>query len=225
MLQALLNNKLSNINIWKEDLKTSTVLGNLIYLPSSKIYNILKNACVIQTHQDIGELNSYAFWPKFSANDENITNSNFVEPDVILQFEKLNIIIEVKIGDYCGQYIEQWDKEVYSFLLEYKYSKPVILIALGGCANLHREERSIKLNNKQINYYVYKSTWHSLLSSLKKEYNNISDYAHKRIIENIILGLHTFGVRDTTWLQTLNKQNLNINQNSISLINSSTWKH
>lgn len=53
MLQALLNNKFPDINIWKEDLKTSTVLGNLIYLPSFIIYKILKRACVIKTPQNV----------------------------------------------------------------------------------------------------------------------------------------------------------------------------
>lgn len=219
MLQAFLNNKLSDIDMWKEDLKTSTVLGNLIYLPSSEICDILKKAYDIRLGP-FGELVDYSFWPKFSADDESISNSRYVEPDVIFRFEKLDVIIEVKIGEWRGQYEQQWNSEVGSFFLEYECSKPVILIALGGCTNLQKEERSVEVGNKQINYSVYKSTWHSLLSSLKKEYDRLSDAAYKRIIGDIISRLNKFGVRDTVWLETLNRDNLHINQNSISLISS-----
>lgn len=59
----------------------------------------------------------YSFWPKFSADDESISNSRYVEPDVIFRFEKLDVIIEVKIGEWRGQYEQQWNSEVGSFFL------------------------------------------------------------------------------------------------------------
>lgn len=224
MLQALLNNKFPDINIWKEDLKTSTVLGNLIYLPSFTIYKILKRACAIKTPQNVGELCSYSFWSKYSADDESITNSRYVEPDVVFQFDQLDMIIEAKMSDYCGQYEEQWDKEVCSFCVEHGYSKPIILIALGGCTNLDPKDRTILFNNQSINYSVYKCTWHSLLFTLDQEYHETQDRTHARILENIIWGLNMFGVHNIIWLETLNKNNLSINQSSISIFNSSIWK-
>lgn len=84
MIQAILRNKIKSEvrDSFKtnEDTLTSSVIGNLIFLPSNFFLEILSNASYDKfTYSHFGKLKFYDFWPHWKS--ENTSNSNFVEPD------------------------------------------------------------------------------------------------------------------------------------------------
>ncbi len=170
MLHALLHNKLKDSfrdPHFKpsEDSLTSSVIGLMQYLPDVLFWQLLRGSCGMQSllPKDVGKIRSVNFWEKMIADGEH--NSNYVEPDVWIECEKYDIVIEAKKYDSWGQYQGQWKKEIISFNKTFEYhDKELIYIALGGNTSL--KDCTLDVNGRS--YTVYTSSWYNLLGEADK---------------------------------------------------------
>lgn len=203
MIQAYFKGKLviqDNCIKQDEDFKTSSSIGLLQYLPDDVFWNIMRNCCVGFTTTDFGKIESFNFW---AHNDPTGTrNTNYVEPDVWIETEKYDVIIEVKKKDENGEYsqsIEQWEDQVQSVKNEQNnndYEKPIILIALGG--------NDVMQPENALNSPVYKASWYNLMNAVVKERDAQSDNGYIfRILDDVVELFARQGVMKIEWLNTL----------------------
>lgn len=205
-----------------EDPKTSAIFENLMLLQDNIFWYILRKSCF--EHDDLpeysGRLLSYDFWPHWDC--KGTDNSNFVEPDLFLRFEAFDVILEAKYGDYGGQYLQQWRRELIAYCNEYKNEKEVIFIAIGGNQTVHKEFTKIK--GKQL--LIHKCNWLSILINVNKyeaelEQVTIPDLAlssTKRILENIILAFNLNGVYNISWFADMAIDKPQISSQSIDTL-------
>lgn len=200
MIQAYFKGKLviqDNCIKQNEDLKTSSSIGLLQYLPDDIFWNIMRNCCVGFNIENFGKTLSFNFWEHTDSQDT--TNENFVEPDVWIETEKFDVIIEAKVGDFGGQYIGQWQNEIQSIKNEQcnnDYEKPIVLIALGGNDNM--------LPEKVLDCPVYKASWYNLLNAVVNERDAQKINSNIcRILDDVIEILARQGVMKVVWFNTL----------------------
>ena len=208
MIQAFFKGKSSVDFYMDEDFRTSSSIGLLQYLPDDVFWEILRKSCCNPsfTATDFGKIDSFIFWPH---NDpENTRNTNFVEPDVWIETEKYDVIIEVKKKDNNGYYpqsMEQWEDQIQSVINEQKncnYKKDIILIALGGNDNMNPE--------KALDFPVYKASWYNLLNAIVKVRDEQKNNgAICRILDNVIELFSYQGVMKIQWLNSLSQIEIN----------------
>lgn len=197
MIQAFFKGKSGIEFIQNEDFKTSSSIGLLQYLPDDVFWNIMRNSCVGFTTIDFGKIEFFNFWAHTDATDTS--NSQLVEPDVWIETEKYDVIIEAKVGDGGGQYIGQWRNEIQSIKNEQNnndYEKPIILIALGG--------NDIMQPENALGSPVYKASWYNLMNAVVKERDAQSDSGYIcRILDDVVEFFARQGVMKIEWLNTL----------------------
>lgn len=182
MLQAFDKHKISHEirnQIWNlEDVKTSSIIGNLLHLPTSIFWQILLNASdendaegnmlpALSAGEDILD---FEFWPYWTLEDK-------VEPDVFIRFTNFDLIIELKVHDYNSQEPGQWNREFAAYYKRYpNENKPVYLIAISGKTNK-------TMNN------VFQCSWQSLLEAVldAKETTEGKDSFIDRIFDDILM--------------------------------------
>ncbi|KGN68494.1 hypothetical protein [Porphyromonas sp. COT-239 OH1446] len=206
MLQALIHSKLGraikNSQFQPiEDTQTSSTVGVLQYLPSSVFWSILYDA--IQGKKDlpkeIGEILVFRFWPQLSIGEDS-SNSNRVEPDVLIETEQYYIIIEAKRFDEGGQSRQQWINEVGAVIeCTQDNPKPILLIALGGNSSLATQKE--KVGEKE--FCVFPLTWLDLLHSIqeyRKKKGNALESHYDRLLSDTIEGFALHNYFDVEWL-------------------------
>lgn len=156
-------NKRSDIEIC-EDSKTSTVFEILSIFPNNSLWEILRNSASIDISIEPGDFQDIQFWPKW--NPHKTSNSQFVEPDVFIQFSKLDIIIEAKINNSNPQSTIQWSNEILAHCNEYGYTHQFILIAVDGNSGSNgKEEVSFATPDSFIG--VYKTDWNTIVNEVR----------------------------------------------------------
>ena len=202
MLHSTYHHKETN-----EDPKTSAVFENLMLLPDNVFWYLLRQSCFSNDTMPIhsGLLLSYEFWPHWDRTGTD--NTNYVEPDLFLEFELFDVIIEAKYGDYGGQYQHQWQQEITAYHNEYGDEKPFVFIAVGGNQSIVAETISVKGEKVKI----YKCNWLSILMGVnkcQKELESISApdmnvSATLRLLDNIILAFNINGVYNIDWFNSM----------------------
>jgi len=225
MLHALFKSKLKDSFtdphfLPSEDSKTSCVFGLLQYLPAQIMWNLIRHSCGQNSElpKQSGELLNIEFWAKWSAKGNDITNTNFVEPDVFCEFEEFDLIIEAKKDDQYGQYKQQWKNEIQAYYNEMdNKNKKLIFIAFGGNNSL--QENNIIIKDKTVP--IYKASWLNLLQAITNEAGNKSE---KRLLNDIISAFEKHGFFCLEWFETIlqdfcdnNKFNVNSNSKNIFL--------
>jgi hypothetical protein len=202
MIQAYFKGKLVIQDNWikqNEDLKTSSSIGLLQYLPDEVFWEILRDSCADfkTTNFDFGQILSFNFWEHTDAT--NTTNERLVEPDVWIETENYDVVIEAKVGDASGQSQEQWNNEIQSIKNEQNnnnQTKHIILIALGGNEKM---QQGIALGCP-----VYRVSWYNLMNAVvnerSKQKNNGFVY---RILDDVIELFARQGVMRIHWLNTM----------------------
>ena len=198
MIYSTQHNKNTN-----EDPKTSIAFENLMLLPDCVFWGILKAAAANKgiLPEDAGLMfDNFEFWPKWDPNSVYDTgNSNYVEPDVFFRFENVDVIVEAKYSDNCGQYRGEWEREFMAYLNKYEDdSKKVVLLAVGGNPTFEREpELKVEKHKCPIVKYSWISLLHAVLAFEKRELSNIENEVQssmKRIIRNIEQGFQNIGI-------------------------------
>ena len=209
MLQALLKHKLKEAfrdSYFEpsEDSKTSSVFGLLQYLPTQTMWNLLRQSCGNNSSliEKSGELQNIQFWTRWSAEGDEISNSNYVEPDIFCEFDNFNLIIEAKKDDYSGQYEQQWKNEINAYLNEYPDNdKQLIFIAFGGNKTL--KTRKLLVNKQE--YIIFSASWQNLLNAIDR-YKKESSGVEKRLLSDIILAFEKHNFFCLEWLETLSNK-------------------
>ena len=205
-----------------EDPKTSAVFENLLLLPDLVFWHILRQSCY--SHDDLpinpGRILSYAFWPHWDG--KGTSNSKYVEPDLYIEFENLDVIIEAKVGSSEGQYKQQWQREILAYHNMNNEMKKFVFIAVGGNMSALSETIQIKENDVKI----YKCNWLSLLINVnryERELDSISFpdmniSATKRLLDNIILAFNIHQVYNIEWFNTMARSQTIISKTSLEKI-------
>lgn len=196
MENTLIHSTLYNKNT-NEDPKTSTIFEHLLLLPDNILWSLLRNSSRTykqELPEDIGYLEKFEFWPKWDPN--NTSNSTYVEPDIFIRFNLLDIIVEAKYQDGAGQYREEWIREIQAYYNEYSSDKKqVILLSVGG----NSDYKSEIINSCKI----LKINWIDLLDSVIK----LKESCHKtalsydkssllRLLDLTIEGFHIMGEKE-----------------------------
>ncbi len=209
MISAIKHNKVKmDSTQYCEDSKTSSVFDALLLLDDQTVYEVLIASLHSRfklDHEPSALLNAY-FWPKYSAKDIPVNNHYFVEPDIVLEFESLTIIIEAKIGENGGQSKHQWINEFVTYIREnHPNASPVIMLALGGnwdldsTETLHSREFLPDIPNRTC--IVYPVSWFSLFLEVCKLQTQTRQEG--RIKKYIIDAFKIFNIKNLAWLGTI----------------------
>ncbi|MGL5603228.1 MAG: hypothetical protein ACRDD5_20400 [Silvania sp.] len=110
-----------------EDLLTSMFWSRISYLPEEQFNRFMSQ--LLSEEFNHGPLRNVKFWERYSYVTYFLDKK--VEPDVVLDFDDQDIIVEVKPPFGKGQYKAQWQQQVESYLQQDTHKK-LIFIALGN---------------------------------------------------------------------------------------------
>lgn len=198
-----------------EDSLTATVFDGLKYLPAEMFWQILKASLYKdKLPEECGEIEMVSFWDKWSAKGENdVSNINFVEPDVFIRFKEIDVIIEAKRYNEKQQTEQQMMNEINAYHNNFsKEDKALYFVQCGGLHNKN-DERNYLCQDSEIP--ICKTDWTRILDTIiaeKKslEYlNSPETNAHIRILDDIIKGMELHHYYKLRWLSELNSQNIN----------------
>jgi len=142
MLQAIIHGKAAKVSDEKgvshkwssvfktrEDLLTAAFFGRLPYLSDNSIHFLIQRMLsrgAIVGGLSLGKFKKVEFWPRLKSKDPNRKS---VEPDLLIYFEDLIVLVEVK-PPHMPQSYDQWHRELGALSLKTK--KTVHFLALGG---------------------------------------------------------------------------------------------
>lgn len=198
-----------------EDSLTSTLFDNLKHLPSDLIWEILKNALKEgQLPTQSGELISISFWDKWDANDTG--NSCYVEPDVFLRFENLDLIVEAKRYDSFQQKDDQINNEIIGYFNEFGNDEKILyFLQLGGLQHNDSYLDKIKEAHKG-KFNMCKTNWTTFLAEIVRRHeilqvnDEVYSKAYCRILEDIIHGFELHQFFKKQWLKDLQCKDIRI---------------
>lgn len=157
MLHAFKHHKISKTirdELWNhEDVKTSSVIGTLSYLPVKIFWEIMKRS-ICNTDEKLsepGDMLQIDFWPQWKLDKQR------VEPDVFMRYTNFDLIIELKRNDGNQQTLWQWKNEIQAYHQVYGKLKPIYLIAISG--------RTLESHDN-----VFQCSWTSLRNEVNKVY-------------------------------------------------------
>lgn len=156
-----------------EDSLTSSVFGLLFYLPTELFWTIIRNACYSDGMPNgCGNMIGFEFWPRWDNENETQT-----EPDIFIQFEDFDLIVEAKRYDYDQQYEDQWKAEINAYyLLRSESKRKVYLLAIGGIRRGEENDSTLTYPDVERETTVFKSRWRKLLGEITK--------VHKKLIKS-----------------------------------------
>ena len=191
-----------------EDSLTSSVFQLFRYFPDDLLTNILNKAVsngILHIREPIFE-----FWPHWPP--QGTENSNFIEPDIYIYNEKMDmnwdIIIEAKYG--TSQKQEQLENEIIAYYNKYPHSmQTLIIIAIDGTQNL---PDYIKYGDKNIQ--IYKISWLYIAIVVQRELETLAGY-QKRVCQDIIEVFRYFGIHAGKLLSETDFNSFEINSNAL----------
>ena len=220
MLQALFKQKLGRAikngsfhGI--EDTLTSSVIGLLQYLPDAIFWRILRESCGSSTDslpEIIGAIIQVHFWERMDA--EGTYNTQSVEPDVWIETELFDVIIEAKVTDSSSdnaQNYYQWFNEIVALdnYYEHKREKGLIFIAIGGNESLRTQTCTI--NGENIT--IYTASWFDLLASVNKFRDSNSDSDENdhlvRLLDDVVIAMQYHNIISTIWFDSMPYDTIN----------------
>ena len=232
MLNALARGKYKLRSELKEDTLTSSVLDYLLLLPDSMIWEILRNSNPKNSElpKQLGRLLDVEFWPNWNTKEiPEVNNTRYIEPDVFIEFQFADVIIEAKRYDDNQQSENQWRDQIKVYkenIGNDDDSKKLIYIALGGIRSSDKE--NIVVNKDS--HYVYKLQWKQLMEIITGYTKAIeqtveilpNSSSYLRILQTILsaLELHGYYMSNHVWLNTINHTHKSLNN---SLKNISLW--
>jgi hypothetical protein len=113
-----------------EDFLMAAVFSRLPYLSSEALSTLLLHGSGVR----LGELKAAAFWPTWTLQSKD-AGAVRVEPDLCVEFDGIDLIVEGKLGDDPGyQTSEQWAREWAAWHQAERpdREKQALLLAIGG---------------------------------------------------------------------------------------------
>lgn len=212
MLNAILEGKAGRITLnegipqsWRtvfqsyEDLLTAAIWSRINYLSPAAMEHFF-SALLGINGESWGAFESITFWPKYvfpNPVDEKMKlyfsgQERFAEPDVVITFEHIVLIVEVKPPAGGMQYQQQWRKELYTYLHDDDAKNTVHFLALG---NLPRTTANwfieLKAEFPQVDFHGME--WHKFREIFQhSEWGAPQD---KRIVADCLKALTLYGIR------------------------------
>ena len=232
MINAVDKNKLKQGDRVKgnthEDVKTSSIIENLLLLPDEMVINILRDSIGNRATlpKNMGKINFFEFWPSW--NGRFTTKKVRVEPDVFIRFENCGLIIEAKRDVNAEQFIEQWLNEFSGCRNEYGSFENVYLIALDGKSddmqgysdeNLKEIWNISRSEYNAIRERIDKCSWMNLLQSVRKERIGVGENYLNRIFDQIELAFEINGIVHVDWMKDSRLDTFEISHTSIEDMN------
>ena len=125
-------------------------------------------------------------WPHWYAGDTDVevTNENFVEPDVYIEFESFNLIIEAKL-DANSQGEQQWTNQVCTYKSNIESDKQLVYTALSGNKSFELYTLS---HGRAKGHRINRCSWQRLLEAIHNEANfqESEPYMYNRKILRIL---------------------------------------
>lgn len=235
MLSALTRGKFKIESNLKEDSLTASVLEYLLLLPDTMVWDLIRKANPhnYDLKPYVGKLIRYQFWPKWDTTDiPNVENKKFIEPDVIIEFEYANVVIEAKRYDKNQQNQLQWKNQIIVYNKHYvddsQSKKELIYIALGGVRDLETTQIEISTG---ITVKIQKLQWKQIMLTIYKYIEAIECSKHiiqesvsyLRILITIIsaLELHGYYLKNHLWLEDISATKKNISKSTQNIL---LWK-
>lgn len=191
-----------------EDSLTSSVFGLLFYLPVEVFWSILTESCYTnELPPYCGRLISFEFWPRWGNERETHT-----EPDIFLQFEDFDLIIEAKRYDHNQQSYTQWVGEANSYYYsDSNEGKKLFLLAVGGITHGDEMATLLKAPDVRKETVVVKTRWRRLLDEIIKEYRALeqsdtllaASSGTLNIFHDLVLSFRIHGFVTSSLLDTL----------------------
>lgn len=168
-----------------EDFLTAGVFGRLIYLPPDLLWTLIRR-CVFYPAllpEYSGRLEKFEFWPRWDVPVSAGLSFSYKEPDLLLQFTHIDVIIEAKLDDRGNpQSPQQWAEEAIAKTYQsneiFFQDKPILIFAIGGLGDILNEnqfskkkqefDKIIKDFNEEHNIIVDGGSWNLLLNELQK---------------------------------------------------------
>ncbi|QJP34345.1 hypothetical protein F0365_08010 [Nonlabens sp. Ci31] len=232
MYNALARGKFKLESDQKEDTLTSSVLDYLLLLPDTMIWEIIRksNPENSELPPHVGRVLDVHFWPSWDTKDiPDVSNTRYIEPDVFIEFEYADIIIEAKRYDNNQQSEKQWADQIKVYrenISNDSDNKQLIYFALGG---IRVEKKSIiEVDFKS--YDIFKIRWRQLMEIITSYTITIelsleivpTSGSYLRILQTILdaLALHGYYISNHIWFETLDSAQNNLT-NSLTRI--SLW--
>ena len=214
MISLFTHQKNKNVLYTCEDSLTSSVFDLMKFLPDDLFIRILKNS-LFQNKLPInlGNLLYMSFWDKWDAT--NTTNTNYVEPDVFMRFENIDIILEAKRYDNNQQNPDQMKNELIAYCNEFfSEQKELIFIQVGGIYSTENEEDFILNNFENNKVKICKTNWTKLLDTIvyfknENENFNNNDRHIISIFNDIISAFELHQFYKLKWLSEMNTVYIN----------------
>ena len=215
MLQALFHNKLGHAiqdGSFKgiEDTLTSSVIGLLQYLPDDLFWGILRSGCGASSEtlpESIGVIRNVHFWERLSA--EGTHNSHSVEPDVWIETDTCDVIIEAKKSDSAldnAQYYSQWFNEIVALKNnnEGHEEKELLFLAIGGNNTL--QDQVIDVNGSM--QIIHTGSWFDLLGGvlhLRERLGREQSFGENvlRVLDDVVTAIGYHSIVHTIWFDSL----------------------
>ena len=216
MLQALFHKKLGHaiqdgsFHVI-EDTLTSSVIGTLQYLPDGLFWQLLRGCCGASAGslpESIGPILGVHFWEHLDA--RGTYNAVLVEPDVWIETDRYDIIIEAKRSDSAmenAQSSRQWFNEITALqnLREEEDGRELLFIAIGG--NEALKDREIETTGGE-RTVIPTGSWFDLLGEILKLREECGQGAFAgdgvaRLLDDVVTALQFHGIIHVVWLGTL----------------------
>ncbi|MFJ5428286.1 hypothetical protein ACIPUP_03865 [Pectobacterium actinidiae] len=204
MLQAIMQGKAGSVEIegrapesWRnvfkkrEDLLTAAFWTRIGYLSAESRFLFIREFLGL-SESELGEYRQVNFWPRYSLDMKNVDQSS-VEPDVILEFEKADILIEVKPPEGGWQYHQQWQREIAAYHQDERKKERLFFIALGNIPKSLGRFNSKLIEDYKDNTKVIQREWHNAKNALLSLQ---SVHIHEQhIVRDCLSALSLYGIR------------------------------
>lgn len=174
-----------------EDVLTSSVFERLAYLDDLRLRLVIVGLPGYPAELMLtGPLVRFHFWPHLRHPDDG----RMVEPDVLIEFQSLIVIVEAKRSDSIdAQRVSQLRREVEAVRGEFK-GLPLVLIALGGLATGRREREQLTGETFNGEAVLLLSTWKGLFEAVNALRSLSPSESEKRILHDIRQAFRLNGV-------------------------------
>ncbi|SON50418.1 hypothetical protein [Vibrio tapetis] len=224
MLKAILHGKAGRIehggqdsvrwaSVFKarEDLLTSTFFERFAYL-SDDVQTQILASCFSLSPDDFqvkfGAFQSIDYWPRYELGEGR--ESRQVEPDLVIRFDKCNLIVEVIKPPAGGdQYYDQWQREVDSFLQSDEHKAlPLHFLAIGRIDRHNAQQWAYQLKKPNsvlelVGAIKWQAVTDKLIQQLASEGANKTD---RRVLTDMLEGLALYGLKTNNfkWCDLVN---------------------